>query len=126
MGNISMQTRILVSLKNPIVYKILTTVFALAGVLYAWAVIDSFLSLQASLDSPETVEIMGSEWPVSAIDALIFRGLAMIFGPYAAGILAVQLGLFVQFRPKRHWLAVGVVVCLICCSAIWNWIAHQQ
>ncbi len=115
-----MQTRILVSLKNPIVYKILTTVFALAGVLYVWAVIDSFLSLQASLDSPETVEIMGGEWPVSTIHVLVLKGLAVISGPFAAGILAVQLWLFVQFRPKRHWLAVSVFSCLMCCYAIWT------
>jgi hypothetical protein len=121
-----MDTRIMTAPKSRIAYQILTSVFAVGSVVYVWISIDWFLDYNASLNSSATVKIWGSEWPVSTIHAMALGGWLMTAGPYAAGVLAAQLGSIWWFRPNRVWLAIGVVVCLICCSAIWSWVANQH
>ena len=112
--------------KSHIVYQVVTSLFAIASVFYVWVLVDSYLELRASLSSSETVEIWGSEWPVSTIHAMVFGGWMLIAGPYAAGVMVLQLGSIFWFRPTRAWLAAGVVVCLVSTFAIWSWIANQQ
>jgi hypothetical protein len=125
-GNFRMQKNMLAALKSPKIYKILTSAFVLIGVYYIWMTVAIFLDYKSSLDSTETVKMLGGDWPVSTIHAMVLGGWIMITGPYAAGVLAIQTGLLWCFRPKRSWLAIGLFVCCLSCSAIWHWIANQQ
>ena len=110
--------------RNQAFFQILTSMFAIASVAYVWITIDSFLDYQASLESTRTVEIFGSEWPVSTINAMVFGGWLMTAGPYAAGVLATQLGLIWLFRPRGLWLACGIMVSLICSFAVVTWASN--
>jgi hypothetical protein len=119
-----MDARGLIARRNQITYQVLTSIFAIASVLYVWVTIDWFLDYKASLGSSETVEVFGGEWPVSTIHAMAFSGWLMTAGPYAAGVLTTQLGSIWWFRPKRIWLAAGVVVSLTCSFAVLTWISN--
>jgi len=121
-----MKKNILEALKSPIFYNILTSLFASIGVYYIWMTISTYLDLKSSLDSTETVKMLGGDWPVSTLYAMILGGWIMITGPYAVGVLAFQTGLLWRFRPKRIWLAIGLFVCCVCCSAIWLWVVNQE
>jgi hypothetical protein len=96
-----MQENTLAALKSPKIYKILTSAFALIGVYYIWGTVNIFLDNKSSLDSTETVKMLGGDWPVSTLHAMILGGWIMITGPYAVGVLAIQTGLLWRFRPKR-------------------------
>ena len=121
---VRMDARVKTALKCRTTYQILTSIFAVASVVYVWVCIDWYLDYKVSLGSSETVEVMGSKWPISTIHAMALGGWLMTAGPVAAGVLAAQLGSIWWFRPKRTWLVMGVIVCLICCFAIWSWIAN--
>ena len=110
--------------RNQVLFRILTSIFAIASVAYVWITIDWFLDYQNSLESTDTVEIFGSEWPVSTLHAMAFGGWLMTAGPYAAGVLAAQLGLIWLFRPRGHWLAGGIMVSLICSFAVVTWASN--
>lgn len=119
-----MDAREILSRRNPVTYKALTCIFAIASIVYVWVTIDSYLDYKASLKSSETVEIFDSEWPVSTLHAMAFAGWLMIAGPYAAGVLAAQLASIWWYRPKRTWLAAGVMVSLICSIAVLTWASN--
>ena len=106
------------------IYKSLTSVFALASVIYLWMTIDVYLDYKASLQSTDTVELFGSDWPVSTIHALVLSGWIMTSGPYATGMLVTQLGSMWWCRPRRAWLAAGIVVSLVCGFAAVTWASN--
>jgi len=60
--------------RNQALFQILTSIFAIASVAYVWITIDWFLDYRNSLESTRTVEIFGSEWPVSTINTMVIGG----------------------------------------------------
>ena len=127
MGNINIiPKRLIFALTSPVTYKVITLMFAATGCIYVWAIGDAWWQFQSALDRPETetVNILGGEMHVSAIHGFVFLGIVQIAGPFAVGILAVQAGLLWRHRHARGWMAFGVVVCLICCYAILNWLTN--
>ena len=65
--------------KSHIAYQVVTSLLAIASVVYVWVFVDSYLDLRASLSSSETIEIWGSEWPVSTIHAMVLDGWTTMF-----------------------------------------------